>query len=453
MVKEYLSIKEAAKRLGVEYKTVWRLVNDGKLPAAKVRGVWRISVADLDAFFEQQKQEAAETAANRCSACGKRILSALSVGGRCQECEAPICLSCWRIEERRLCRRHAAEKTEPEEATTVQCAKCKQTISSVDMAGGRCAAPDCDALLCVNCWREPDERFCSEHAPGEGEKLKEARRQLEQGEIDRLITNLEAKTREITFISRFDQKVRGVARLRDPVTEQTLRISDWDRCHVTLDDTDRLLEVLGVGFLDQAFLDRVPLNLRSCYRVPDPEEPALVIEAIVVSHLKAHARDGFDTAPITLADVLPYLQEAAARAEETGATHVLGLAATSGWDEEAAGHIRADSKGRSYSHRLLLPYLIDLHTDDLIYNTLDERSGVLAGLFSPQLFGEEVQTVMDYVVQTMLTSGLSSLAANEVTQALSVQPDVVQEAFGQLSSNGEFTTEDISGLGLVIARR
>lgn len=452
-MKEYLSIKEAAERLDVEYKTVWRLVNDGKLPAAKVRGVWRISEADLNAFFEQQKQEAAKASANRCSACGKRIMSALSVGGRCQTCEAPICLSCWRIEERRFCRRHAAEEAEPEEAITVQCARCKQAISSIDMAGGRCSAPECDALLCMNCWRKPDGRLCSEHAPTEDDKLKAARARLERGEIDRLVTSMEARAREISFISRFDQKVRQVASVRDPVTEKVLRITDWDRCHVPEDDTDQLLEILGVGYLDKAFLSRVPLNLRSCYKVPAPSEPSLIIEAATFSHLEAHAQTGFDTTPVTLSDLIPYLQERADQAESLGATYVLGIAATTGWDEEAAAYIRADTRGRSYSHRLLLPYLIDLYTSDLIYNELDERMASLADLFSPKLVGEEVQTVVDYVLQSMRTSGQSSLTARQVTLDLAVRPEVVQKAFRQLSSDGEFTMEEISGLGLVIARR
>lgn len=452
-MKEYLSIKEAAERLNVEYKTVWRLVDDGKLPAAKVRGVWRISLADLDAFFEQQKQQTAEITARRCAGCGRPIMGALSVGGRCQVCEDPLCLSCWRIEGRRLCSRHQTEEGAPAETDTVHCARCRQVISSVEMAGGRCEAPGCEALLCVNCWREPDGHLCSQHAPTASAKLKEAHARLKRGEIDRLITSIEAKTREISFIARFDQKVRQVATLRDPVTGKTLRITDWDRCQVTVDDSDRLLEILEVGYLDKTFLSRVPLNLRSCYQVPAAGEPRLVIEAVTFSHLEAHARDGFDTAPATLTDLLPYLQEAAEQAEEMDATYILGIAATAGWDESASGYLRAGTEGRSFSHRLLLPYLIDLHTNEIIYNRFDERLTSLADLFSLKLLGEQVQTVMDYVLQTMLTSGLSSLTANQVTQALAVRSEVVQEAFRQLSSNGEFAMEDISGLGLVIARR
>ena len=239
------------------------------------------------------------------------------------------------------------------------------------------------------------------------------------------------------------------------MTGKALRITDWDRCHTAEDDTASLLEILGVGYLDKSFLARIPLNLRSRYEIPVSEERnnVFVIEAIAVSHLEAHARNGFDTAPATLSDLLHYLQERAERAERINATYVLGIAATSGWDQEATGYIHADTRGHSYSHRLLLPYLIDLHTNEVIYNTLDERMVVLADLFCPQLFGEMVQMVVDYVHQTMLTSGLSSLTARQVMQALSVGPEAVREAFHQLSNDGDFTVEEINGLGLVIARR
>lgn len=449
-VKEYLSLKEAAERLGVEYKTVWRLVNQGKLPAGKVMGVWRISESDLDAFFKQQKV----LATDQCAGCGKPILSTLSFGGRCEVCEAPLCLSCWRIEGRRVCGLHQPEEAVQEEAEFVRCARCGQAISSVEMTGGRCEALGCEALLCVNCWRKPDGHLCSQHVTTAGEKLEKARAQLVRGEIDRLVTGVEAKTRESRYIARFDQKVRQVASLREPRSGEVLRTADWDRCQVTGDDTARLLEILGVGYLDKAFLGRVPVNLRSCYEVPSREErgPRLVIEAIVFSHLEAHAHDGFDTAPATLANLLPLVEDRAARAENMNVTYVLGIAATSGWDGEAAGYIRADVQGRSFSHRLLLPYLIDLHLNEVIYNTLDERTAALADFFSPRLFGEVVQLVVDYVQQTVLTSGRTSVTARQVTQALSIRPEAVREAFRQLSSDGEFTVEEISGLGLVIAR-
>lgn len=53
---KFLTLEEAAERLGVEYKTVDRFVRQGELPAGKVGRVYRIREEDLDGYFERQKQ-------------------------------------------------------------------------------------------------------------------------------------------------------------------------------------------------------------------------------------------------------------------------------------------------------------------------------------------------------------------------------------------------------------
>ena len=50
----FLSIQEAADYLGVDYKTVYRLVRAGKLPAGKFGGMYRIRRDDLEAYFQAQ---------------------------------------------------------------------------------------------------------------------------------------------------------------------------------------------------------------------------------------------------------------------------------------------------------------------------------------------------------------------------------------------------------------
>ncbi len=54
-MRSFLSIQEAADILNVQYKTVYRLVRDGELPAARIRRIYRIKYEDLLAYFEAQK--------------------------------------------------------------------------------------------------------------------------------------------------------------------------------------------------------------------------------------------------------------------------------------------------------------------------------------------------------------------------------------------------------------
>lgn len=49
-----LTIPQVMERLQVCYSTVYTLIREGKLPAAKV-GTWRVDPDDLDAFLAKRK--------------------------------------------------------------------------------------------------------------------------------------------------------------------------------------------------------------------------------------------------------------------------------------------------------------------------------------------------------------------------------------------------------------
>lgn len=52
---EVFTVKEVATLLKVGEKTVYSMAQTGELPAFKVRGQWRFSRKDIDAWIEQQK--------------------------------------------------------------------------------------------------------------------------------------------------------------------------------------------------------------------------------------------------------------------------------------------------------------------------------------------------------------------------------------------------------------
>jgi len=106
---EFLSIEDAAQVLGVEYKTVYRLVRDGQLPAGRIGRVYRIRKSDLDAFFERSKSVGIKGGerplvpleGKRCCVTGKRIVSDLDIGGYAQDTGEPICKAAWDAGARR----------------------------------------------------------------------------------------------------------------------------------------------------------------------------------------------------------------------------------------------------------------------------------------------------------------------------------------------------------------
>ena len=52
---EVLKLKDVAALLKVGEKTIYSMAQSKELPAFKVRGQWRFSRNDIDAWIEQQK--------------------------------------------------------------------------------------------------------------------------------------------------------------------------------------------------------------------------------------------------------------------------------------------------------------------------------------------------------------------------------------------------------------
>lgn len=94
-----LTLEEAADLLGVDYKTVYRLVRSGDLPAGKVGRVYRIAPVDLESYFESTKPQKPFAMRDvRCAVTGKHIVSELDIGGYHPESGKPVCQEAWDLE-------------------------------------------------------------------------------------------------------------------------------------------------------------------------------------------------------------------------------------------------------------------------------------------------------------------------------------------------------------------
>jgi len=51
---EILNIKEVSKYLRIPVSTIYKLVQDGKVPATKIGKHWRIMKKDLDHLFDRK---------------------------------------------------------------------------------------------------------------------------------------------------------------------------------------------------------------------------------------------------------------------------------------------------------------------------------------------------------------------------------------------------------------
>lgn len=55
---QILTLKEVAAYLKLAEKTAYRLASEGKLPGFKVGGSWRFKREDLEAWIQEQKEQA-----------------------------------------------------------------------------------------------------------------------------------------------------------------------------------------------------------------------------------------------------------------------------------------------------------------------------------------------------------------------------------------------------------
>ena len=62
---ETLTVRDVARHLKVDEKTVYRLTQRGSLPGFKVAGTWRFKRVDLEAWIESQKEAAANRSPRR----------------------------------------------------------------------------------------------------------------------------------------------------------------------------------------------------------------------------------------------------------------------------------------------------------------------------------------------------------------------------------------------------
>lgn len=58
-----MTVRDVARHLNVDRKTVYRLAQRGRLPGFKVAGTWRFKRSDIEDWIDRQKQAAANQAA------------------------------------------------------------------------------------------------------------------------------------------------------------------------------------------------------------------------------------------------------------------------------------------------------------------------------------------------------------------------------------------------------
>ena len=353
----YLTVEEAAERLGVDYKTIYRLIRSGEIPAGKIGRVYRILESDLDAYFQKQKDVTARQAGrmpkalaeSRCASCGSGIISVLSVGGTCPECGREICMACWSIRKVRSCPEHLRAATTP-------------PTERVDDAGVPDAgAPAADA-------KPPAP---GAEAPAESPAQAVARLQAEGRPA---ISAAGAVQAEDDFIRAFARRLDLVDELPDPLSGQTINLR---RTRVRYELTTAEAMKKPAASMRRAAMPHLPANRISRFILRSGgwsrPKACVVLEAQFVCRLHVLAARGYDADPITDAELTPILNAIADRAAKAECFCVALLGSPTGWTPQAAAMIAGRGGVSPFSERLVGVALHDLHANTIAMDESDER--------------------------------------------------------------------------------
>jgi hypothetical protein len=155
--------------------------------------------------------------------------------------------------------------------------------------------------------------------------------------------------------------------------------------------------------------------------------------------------------PVTVAELIPILERAAASAQSRSSLYILAIASPAGFDPASEEFMGGSPSTRAFHSLHLAPCLVDLSNSALTCNPADQRITPFLDLFAGELEEEAVQRVAQHVRQALLARQSQSEA--EVVSATKASLPVVQGAFALLEAEGPYVIERMRGLGRVISRR
>jgi excisionase family DNA binding protein len=421
--KAFWGLRELAEYLNVEYKTLYRQVIAGNLPAIRIGGIFRIRQEDVDAFLEKMRVPQKKERESLVNTFREDIYASL----------------------------HPERKV-----SGLVCARCSRLIKSIHMIGGECQYPGCGAILCSECYANEEDRYCLEHTISAREKLDQAKQRLKKKEIDLLVTAEEARERELNFINRFDQKIRQSKHITSPINGTLQIVDSWDDIHEEEVESDitppSLLKIPDHVATAKTF----PRNMSSSYHFgrrgnSGKTNSAFVVKATCISHLHEYFQNGFDTRPLNHAELIWLLEQEIEKAKANHSLYIVGIGSPTGFDTQAQQTICGEADQRVFSSLYVAVCLVDLNANRLFCNPMDSRIKPFIDLYQGDLNGEAVSRVKNFLRNKLAERASQSIA--EVVEATGEHTDVVAQAFAELGKEEGYSVAKTTDKGEVVILR
>jgi len=447
-----MSIEQAAEIMGVDYKTIYRLIKTGDLPAAKIGRIFRIRESDLHSYFDRQVEQVKKTAQEqvpfaqqeiRCGFCGNRIFSSLSVAQYCEICSLPICINCYTLKKIRFCSEHIQTSPPEEKKTRIKCGRCSRLIVGSARFLIKCREPGCEELLCRVCSLLPQDPYCKKHRRTKSKTENVLKEAIEMGKD--VIPCSDAREKELALIRDMKTRLSCPLTLLDPMSQLefvTTRVKTDIRENNAIRDMANLRGKRG----DTAAIpDTYPLNeslaARYSVKVGPLKKNTVIVEARVFSRLEPYAEQGFDADPVKASELGELIDGEIKSASKSKYFKALLIASPTGWDKNAVALIAGSKNKKGFMHNQFCIYLIDLKTGELYYNQGDDKTIPFLAIFTPEKLEDYICEARDYVQGKM--ENQTSLTLGAAVRESRISEWILKRAFSELSQSPDYRLDII----------
>jgi hypothetical protein len=304
-----------------------------------------------------------------------------------------------------------------------------------------CAAPGCDAPLCVDCQAQWPDLRCPRHRATLEQRLALAKAGGKQPVLAR-----DAALWEHTFLERFSGLVDQLAAYPHPLGGAALSRGEAQRSEEQWWAGDMPLVVQG---------GPMPRSASVVYRFAGSKDGRTkwAVAAGVLARVARFARDGFDTDPVTPDLWQEWLLRFAEQAELEQRVWIVGIASPTGWSQEIVAAVTGSAQQRPFYDRWVALALIEERGGEptVWTNPADGRLKPYLHLFLGRLPEENAAQVRAFV-RRQLSEGASGVSAQQVQEACQVDASLVQAVFHLLEREGAGITQWVEGFGLVLFR-
>ena len=276
---------------------------------------------------------------------------------------------------------------------------------------------------------------------GEGRAVKEVLKDIEEfvrgGREGHLLTLDEAEALAEAYLGRVALKLRssGEPGIYDPRYGRVRRVGGW----VIRRYSDPSGDHVGVEAV--------------CMRGLLRRRRDVVVDAVVRLHRARYSSRGFDSKPVTLAELLEEVRGRVRDAEEGGYYAIIVVASPTGFTKGAREYVAGGGSPCTLASGNATVYLVDLTTGEVFRRPSDEAAARNEWVVRPELPEELVRRVVDYVLSedalaaaTASSPSSPALRVGDVVRGSGVRdPAVVRAALARLEALGYGKVVEVGG--------